>query len=157
MVSIGKFYPVILSGGSGSRLWPMSRVHYPKQLLPLVGAQTMLQETARRVSSGSECQSSLVIANNDHRFIVAEQLQQAGVSPRSIILEPVGRNTAPAAAIAALLLVREDRDAIMALLPSDHVVSNQVGFDNAMYLALKAARDGALVTFGVQPNRPETG
>ena len=97
MASRGKFYPVILSGGSGSRLWPMSRAHYPKQLLPLAGAQTMLQETARRVSSSRERQSSLVIANNDHRFIVAEQLQQVGISPRSIILEPVGRNTAPAA------------------------------------------------------------
>ncbi|MDC0986831.1 mannose-1-phosphate guanylyltransferase/mannose-6-phosphate isomerase [Alphaproteobacteria bacterium] len=157
MASRGKFYPVILSGGSGSRLWPMSRAHYPKQLMPLAGAQTMLQETARRVSSSSERQSSLVIANNDHRFIVAEQLQQVGISPRSIILEPVGRSTAPAAAIAALLLVSEDPDAIMALLPSDHVVSDQVGFDNAMDLGLKAARDGALVTFGVPPNRPETG
>jgi mannose-1-phosphate guanylyltransferase / mannose-6-phosphate isomerase len=157
MASIRNIHPVILSGGSGSRLWPMSRAHYPKQLLPLAGAQTMLQETARRVSGETGYQPPLIIANNEHRFIVAEQLQQAGVSPRSIILEPVGRNTAPAAAIAALLLVREAPDAIMALLPSDHVVSDKAGFDNAMDLALEAARDGGLVTFGVQPDRPETG
>jgi mannose-1-phosphate guanylyltransferase / mannose-6-phosphate isomerase len=150
-------FPVILSGGSGSRLWPMSRAHYPKQLLPLAGERTMLQETAFRVEPGERYQAPIVIANNEHRFIVAEQLQQISVAPRSIVLEPVGRNTAPAAAIAALLLVRDAPDAIMALLPSDHVVQDSAGFDAAMDLAVEAAAKGALVTFGVTPDRPETG
>ncbi|MBT5110521.1 MAG: mannose-1-phosphate guanylyltransferase/mannose-6-phosphate isomerase [Rhodospirillaceae bacterium] len=157
MTSKRNIHPVILSGGSGSRLWPMSRAHFPKQLLPLAGERTMLQETALRVAVETGYQAPLVIANNEHRFIVAEQLQQAGVAPRSIILEPVGRNTAPAAAVAALILVREAPDAIMALLPSDHVVADKNGFDAAMDIALEAASDGALVTFGVQPDSPETG
>lgn len=114
----------------------------------------MLQETAFRVK---QYEAPIVIANNEHRFIVAEQLQQVNISPRSIILEPVGRNTAPAAAIAALLLVRDAPDAIMALLPSDHVVQDGDGFCKAMDLAGDAARNGALVTFGVTPDRPETG
>lgn len=150
-------YPVILSGGSGSRLWPMSRAHYPKQLLPLAGSRPMLQETARRVSNPTLYAPPLVIANNDHRFIVAEQLQQAAIRPRAIVLEPVGRNTAPAAAIAALALIEEAPDAIMALLPSDHVIADEEAFSAAMQIAAAAAADGALVTFGVKPDRPETG
>lgn len=117
----------------------------------------MLQETAFRVESGKRYQAPIVIANNEHRFIVAEQLQQAGIAPRSIVLEPVGRNTAPAAAIAALLLVRDAPDAIMALLPSDHVVLDNASFNSAVDLAVEAAAKGALVTFGVTPDRPETG
>ncbi len=150
-------HPVILSGGSGSRLWPMSRAHYPKQLLPLAGSKTMLQETAGRVSDSSRYAPPLVIANNDHRFIVAEQLQSAAIKPHAIVLEPVGRSTAPAAAIAALALLEKTPDAIMALLPSDHVVSDEMAFTEAMGIAATAAAAGALVTFGIKPNGPETG
>ena len=152
-----KIHPVILSGGSGSRLWPMSRAHYPKQLLPLAGSSTMLQATARRVSDATRYAAPLVIANNDHRFIVAEQLQMAGIAPRAIVLEPVGRSTAPAAAIAALALIEDSPDAIMALLASDHVVADETAFADALQTAARAARAGALVTFGVKPDRPETG
>lgn len=150
-------HPVILSGGSGSRLWPMSRAHYPKQLLPLAGSHTMLQATARRVSDAAHYARPLIIANNDHRFIVAEQLQTVDIQPRAIVLEPVGRNTAPAAAIAALALVEDTPDAVMALLASDHVVTNEAAFTTAMQTAAQAAAAGSLVTFGVKPDRPETG
>lgn len=150
-------YPVILSGGSGSRLWPMSRAHYPKQLLPLAGVQTMLQATAGRVSATATYGAPLIIANNDHRFIVAEQLHAVGIKPRAIVLEPVGRSTAPAAAIAALELIETAPDAIMALLPSDHVVTDEPAFTAAMETAADAAAGGALVTFGIKPDRPETG
>jgi mannose-1-phosphate guanylyltransferase/mannose-6-phosphate isomerase len=135
----------------------MSRAQYPKQLLPLVGADTMLQETARRVSDPALFDKPLIVANNDHRFIVAEQLQTAGIKPRAIILEPVGRGTAPAAAIAALSLIADQPDALMALLPSDHVVTDLPGFLTALRAAADAAVEGALVTFGIAPDRPETG
>ena len=150
-------HPVILSGGSGERLWPLSRAHYPKQLLPLAGDRTMLQETALRVADPAHYAAPLVIASNEHRFIIAEQLQQVGVTPQSIILEPVGRNTAPAAAVAALTLCAEDPAAVMALLPSDHVVQNKEAFAAAMTKAAAAAAQGALVTFGIRPRHPETG
>lgn len=157
MPNDSKLYPVILSGGSGSRLWPLSRAHYPKQLLPLSGDNTMLQDTALRVSDAARYHTPLIIANNEHRFIVAEQLQQAGVSPRSIVLEPLGRNTAPAVTVAALMLQREDPDAIMVLLPSDHVVGDLRAFAAAIDSAADAAKGGKLVTFGITPRHPETG
>ena len=157
MANESKLYPVILSGGSGSRLWPLSRAHYPKQLLPLSGENTMLQDTALRVSDSARYHDPLVIANNEHRFIVAEQLQQAGVSPRAIVLEPLGRNTAPAVTIAALILQREDPDATMVLLPSDHVVGDHAAFAAAADRAAHAASGGQLVTFGITPRHPETG
>lgn len=157
MAKHAKLYPVILSGGSGSRLWPLSRAHYPKQLLPLNGENTMLQDTALRVSDPERFHAPLIIANNEHRFIVAEQLQQAGVPPRAIVLEPLGRNTAPAVAIAALMLLQADPDAIMVLLPSDHVVGNLQAFEAAVGRAGEAARAGKLVTFGITPRHPETG
>lgn len=152
-----KIHPVILSGGSGERLWPLSRAHYPKQLLPLASDRTMLQETALRVADPAHYAPPLVITSNEHRFIVAEQLQEIGVIPRHIILEPVGRNTAPAAAVAALSLRDDDPTALMALLPSDHVVRNQEAFAAAMAKAVAAAAHGALVTFGIRPRRAETG
>lgn len=117
----------------------------------------MLQSTALRVSDPDRYHAPLIISNNEHRFIVAEQLQNVGIAPSSIVLEPVGRNTAPAAAIAAMMLIEKQPDAIMVLLPSDHVVADTQGFSNAMEIAVHAASNGALTTFGVRPDRPETG
>ncbi len=148
--------PVILSGGSGTRLWPLSRKALPKQLLPLASARTMIQETVAR-AQGEGFAAPLIICNQEHRFLIAEQLRAAGVSGATIMLEPVGRNTAPAAAVAALKVVQENPDGLMLLMPSDHVVLDQQAFDAAVACAVKAATDGALVTFGIQPTGPETG
>ncbi|NQV47965.1 MAG: mannose-1-phosphate guanylyltransferase/mannose-6-phosphate isomerase [Rhodospirillaceae bacterium] len=149
-------YPVILSGGSGTRLWPLSRKHYPKQLLPLVSKNAMLQETINRVSS-LDYEPPLVICNDEHRFIVAEQLRQIEAKTLDIILEPVGRNTAPAAAVAALLLREKDPESVILLLPSDHVVLLQDAFHASINKALIAANSGRLVTFGIKPTSAETG
>ncbi len=148
--------PVILSGGSGSRLWPLSRELYPKQLLPLAGENTMLQETALRVS-GEPFAATIVICNEQHRFLVAEQLRLVDISPRAIVLEPVGRNTAPAAAIAAMLVQAAGADASIMILPSDHTVHDPGKFRAAAARGLLAVAQGALVTFGIQPDKPETG
>lgn len=149
-------HPVILSGGSGTRLWPMSRRHFPKQLLSLVTENSLLQETLNR-ATGDGFADPLIICNSEHRFIVAEQLRNMNRTARDIILEPVGRNTAPAAAIAALSLKIIDEDAIMMLLPSDHLIADQDAFLNAVATAEKAADNGYLVTFGITPSGPETG
>jgi len=149
-------HPVILSGGVGSRLWPLSRSLYPKQLLALTGDKTMIQETAGR-ASGPGFAGPLVICNHEHRFLIAEQMREVGIVPAEIVLEPTGRNTAPAAAIAALLLTRGDPDATMLLMPADHVVLKPDVFRAAVQTAAKAARAGALVTFGIAPTAPETG
>ena len=124
---MSKIIPVILSGGSGTRLWPLSRALYPKQLHQLYSEKSMLQETLIRVS-GNEFSDPIVICNNEHRFIIAEQMLEAGISPRSIILEPVGRNTAPAAAVAAIMLGESDPDAVMLLMPSDHIIQDTAAF-----------------------------
>ena len=150
-------HPVILSGGAGTRLWPMSRTLYPKQLLPLAAEGSMLQETARRVAPGDGFAAPMVICNEAHRFIVAEQLRAASIAPAAIVLEPEGRNTAPAAAVAAELLAREDPGALMLVLPADHVIADEAAFAEAVGRAAGAAEAGALVTFGVAPSRPETG
>lgn len=150
------FYPVILSGGSGSRLWPLSRSLYPKQLLPLSSERTMIQETVLRAGPGHFA-PPVIICNEAHRFIVAEQMQEIGVKPLRLVLEPIGRNTAPAIAGAALILSRSDPDAIMAVLPSDHVITDQAGFLAALEKAGTAASAGHLVTFGMKPAAPETG
>lgn len=150
-------HPVILSGGAGTRLWPMSRMLYPKQLLSLVGDTSLLQQTVTRIAGGMECAAPLIIANEEHRFIVAEQLRGAGVKPDALLLEPVGRNTAPAAAVAALYLTRSDSKAVMLVLPSDHMIGDVQAFCTAVGRAERAAQGGHLVTFGVTPERPETG
>ncbi len=148
--------PVILSGGSGTRLWPLSRESYPKQFLPLTGDLTMLQATWHRVAPIAG-RPPLVVANEEHRFVAAEQLQQVGAKPQAILLEPVGRNTAPAITVAALEATRNGDDAILLVLPSDHVVSDEQAFQDAVSLALPAAAAGKLVTFGIVPTAPETG
>jgi mannose-1-phosphate guanylyltransferase/mannose-6-phosphate isomerase len=148
--------PVILSGGSGTRLWPLSRRALPKQLLPLFGDRTLLQETVARIR-GDGVMPPLVICNQDHRFLIAEQLRAAGVNDARILLEPVGRNTAPAAAVAALRVLQDDPDGMILLMPSDHVVLDPNAFQAAVRVARQAAADGALVTFGIRPAGPETG
>lgn len=149
--------PVILSGGSGTRLWPLSRQLYPKQLLPLAGEETMLQQTARRVADGALFTAPLIVANDEHRFIVAEQLRLADAPAMATILEPVARNTAPAIALAALRLAADDPERVMLVMPSDHVIEHVAAFHEAVRTGLVAARAGRLVTFGIVPTRPETG
>ncbi|MDO8607334.1 MAG: mannose-1-phosphate guanylyltransferase/mannose-6-phosphate isomerase [Phaeospirillum sp.] len=144
--------PVILSGGAGTRLWPLSRELMPKQLLKLTGERTLLQDTALRLGA-----PPVVVCNHEHRFIVAEQLREVGIEPRAVVIEPVGRNTAPAAAVAALLLADSDPDALMLLMPSDHLISDTAAFRHAVDLAVPLARGGRLVTFGIQPTGPNTG
>lgn len=152
-----KITPVILSGGSGSRLWPMSRAGYPKQFLSLATENSMLQDTVIRVSDNEVFNDPLMICNEEHRFIVADQLRTLRKTARNILLEPVGRNTAPAVAIAALELLKTQEDALMLVLPSDHVILNQASFIKSVATAKNAAKNGCLVTFGVSPDKPETG
>lgn len=149
--------PVLLSGGSGSRLWPVSRERYPKQLLPLCGDQTMIQETALRVGRDHGFADPIIICNQEHRFAIAEQMMQAGVQPTHLVLEPCGRNTAPAAAIAALLARRQHPDAMVLLLPADHAILNAAAFHEAVMAGAQTAATGMLVTFGIRPTSPETG
>ncbi|NLC71355.1 MAG: mannose-1-phosphate guanylyltransferase/mannose-6-phosphate isomerase [Desulfuromonadaceae bacterium] len=149
--------PVILSGGSGTRLWPLSRQEYPKQLLPLIDDRSLLQNTALRLRGVTDEGAPLVICNQSHRFIVAEQLRQIDRRPSAIILEPMGRNTAPAVAVAALHSSANGEDPILAIMPSDHVISDMAAFARAMESAVPLAGEGALVTFGIVPDRPETG
>ena len=150
-------YPVILSGGSGTRLWPMSRTLYPKQLLRLIGEDSLLQQTVRRVADLGRFAQPLLVANEDHRFIVAEQLREIKADAQALLLEPIGRNTAPAACVAALMLAEREPEALMLLLPSDHIIADEGAFAVAIDRAVAAARAGALATFGITPERPETG
>jgi mannose-1-phosphate guanylyltransferase/mannose-6-phosphate isomerase len=153
----GQIHPVILSGGSGTRLWPLSRALYPKQLLPLLSERSLLQETALRVADAARFAPPVVIANDEQRFIVAEHLRRAEVSPQAIVLEPMGRNTAPAVCVAALTLLAADSDALMLVLPSDHAITDVPAFLAAVDRAADTARLGRLVTFGITADRPETG
>jgi mannose-1-phosphate guanylyltransferase/mannose-6-phosphate isomerase len=149
--------PVILSGGAGTRLWPLSRELYPKQLLPLVGDKTMLQETVLRLEGLENRSAPVVVCNEAHRFMVAEQLRQVGQDADAVILEPVGRNTAPAVAVAAMQALQAGDDPVMLVLPADHVIQNAVELCKAVKSGLGAVQQGALLTFGIVPTAPETG
>ena len=153
---MAKLQPVLLSGGSGTRLWPLSREAYPKQFLPLAGDDTMLQATWLRVAAIADA-APIVVAGEDHRFLVAEQLRQIGAPTPAIVLEPLGRNTAPAIAAAALQALAGGDDPLLLVLPSDHVVRDGEAFRAAVRQAMPAAEAGALVTFGIVPDGPETG
>jgi mannose-1-phosphate guanylyltransferase / mannose-6-phosphate isomerase len=147
--------PVILSGGSGTRLWPLSRGQYPKQFLPLVSSNTMIQETVLRLAGLEGLQAPIAVCNEDHRFMMAEQLWEIDAKPAAIILEPVGKNTAPAVAMAALTAATKDD--ILLVLPADHVISDTATFHKAIIQAMALAEQGFLVTFGIVPTEPETG
>ncbi|MBX5462230.1 MAG: mannose-1-phosphate guanylyltransferase/mannose-6-phosphate isomerase [Steroidobacteraceae bacterium] len=150
--------PVILSGGAGTRLWPLSRELYPKQLLALTGQRTMIQDTALRLK-GLEAAAPIIVCNDAHRFLVAEQMRQISQEPRAIVLEPCGRNTAPAIALAALAALKgsDNADPVLLVLPADHVIRDVPAFQQAALAAQAAAEEGRLVTFGVVPHTPETG
>ena len=149
--------PVILSGGSGSRLWPLSRALRPKQFLGLTDELTLFQLTLERLQGLIEPLKPIVVANDDHRFLVAEQCLEHGVTPSALILEPLARNTAPAIAVAALAAQAQGGDPVLLVLPSDHVFKNIKAFQSAVRVGEQAALAGALVTFGIVPTAPETG
>jgi len=152
--------PVILSGGSGSRLWPLSRAQRPKQFLSLTGDNSLFQQTLERVCDieGHQAQlSPIVVANTDHRFLVAEQCRELAIEPMSLILEPVARNTAPAIAVAAMAAMQKADDPVMLVLPSDHTFSDVAAFHSAVGVGLLAAQGGSMVVFGITPTYPETG
>jgi mannose-1-phosphate guanylyltransferase len=148
--------PVILAGGAGSRLWPLSRQLNPKQFLPLTDDRTMLQATLSRLK-GLDVEVPLVVCNDEHRFLVAEQLRAIGVDNAQILLEPVGRNTAPAIALAAMSAMQRNLEAVLLVLAADHVLKDEQAFRDSVNTAISFAEDGKLVTFGVTPTGPETG
>ncbi|AND71079.1 mannose-1-phosphate guanyltransferase [Dyella thiooxydans] len=149
--------PVILSGGSGTRLWPLSRKNLPKQFLPLAGDSSLFQQTVERASQLGDVGAPIVVCSDDHRFLVAEQLLQMKVGGASIILEPAPRNTAPAIALAALQALQRDPDAVMLVLPADHLIGDTASFQHAVEQALPVATNDWLVTFGIRPEAAETG
>lgn len=153
---MNKILPVIMAGGSGSRLWPMSRTHLPKQFLSLVSERTMLQDTVLRINPIPH-EPCLFICNEEHRFMLAEQLRQSGLDKSGIILEPVGRNTAPAIALSALEATKNGEDPLLLVLAADHVITDKLQFSECVKKAVPLADDGKLVTFGIVPNIPETG
>lgn len=154
-----KIIPVILSGGAGTRLWPLSRKQYPKQFLPFLGKKSMFQETILRLKGIENIVDPIIICNSNHRFIVAEQLQQISIINSKILLEPAGRNTAPAIAAAAMQAVSDidNIDATLLILPADHIIQNIKAFHKAIYTAEKQAKAGKMVTFGINPSSPNTG
>ncbi len=149
--------PVILSGGSGTRLWPLSRGAYPKQFLPLLEEDSLFQTTVKRVLGVKGCTEPMIICNEAHRFLVAEQLRQMGTVASSIVLEPAGRNTAPAVTCAALMAIEQQENAVLFVMPSDHAIQNTDAFRDTFQQGARAALDGKLITFGIIPSRPETG
>ncbi len=152
-------YPVILSGGSGTRLWPLSRAMYPKQFIRFFNGQssTFLGQALKRLSVDDGFAAPILLCNNDHRFLVKEEMDRAGLEAKAIILEPVGRNTAPAITVAALAAQRDNPNAIIAVMPSDHVVKDETRFVEAIKRAAKVAATGKLVMFGIKPDEPHTG
>ncbi|HXC40147.1 MAG TPA: mannose-1-phosphate guanylyltransferase/mannose-6-phosphate isomerase [Burkholderiales bacterium] len=151
-----KIIPVILCGGSGTRLWPMSRRLLPKQFLPLISERSMLQETVLRAATLPQAQPPIIVSSDDHRFFAAQQLAEIGIQPSRIVLEPVARNTAPALAAAALA-AGEANDAVLLVLPADHLIRDEAAFAQAVKLGTRAAAAGAMVAFGIVPQSPETG
>lgn len=149
--------PVILAGGSGTRLWPLSRELYPKQMIAITDEFTMLQNTIKRLDGVEDLGDPVVICNEDHRFMAAEQLRQIGVTPDSIILEPMGKNTAPAIALAAFKVLETKEDPVLLVLPADHIIENVSHFHQAISDGARFAGTGSLVTFGIVPIAPETG
>lgn len=156
-MAASKIQPVILAGGGGTRLWPISREHFPKQFLALDGGRTLLQQTLLRLHAADAPAAlpPLVVCNEEHRFFVLHQAQEAGVEPGAIVLEPAGRNTAPALTVAALL--QQDADTVLAMMPADHRIGDSAAFAAAMARAAAIAAGGAIVVFGIEPLRPETG
>lgn len=154
---MARIYPVILSGGSGTRLWPLSRAAFPKQLLSLVSSVSMLQATVLRAAALPDVQPCTIVCNEAHRFLIKEQLAEIGQQAASLILEPAARNTAPAIALAAFSLVASDPDALMLVLPADHVIDDEDAFVEAVMAASQAALSGYLATFGIRPGSAETG
>jgi mannose-1-phosphate guanylyltransferase/mannose-6-phosphate isomerase len=152
-----KITPVILSGGSGTRLWPLSRKQYPKQYLPLVGDNTMLQETLLRLNGLDDLADPIIVCNADHRFLVAEQCQQINITNPTILLEPIGRNTAPAIAAASLQSLKTSDNAVLLVLSADHVIQDINAFHVSINIANEQAQDGKLVTFGIVPTDANTG
>lgn len=151
-----KLTPVIMAGGSGTRLWPLSRSLFPKQFLALSSNISMLQQTVER-TAGLPCDESILLCNEEHRFLVAEQLRAVSQNNARILLEPAGRNTAPAIALAAFDIVEKQQDSIMMVMAADHVIENQKAFEQSVMNAIELANDNKLVTFGIVPNAPETG
>jgi mannose-1-phosphate guanylyltransferase/mannose-6-phosphate isomerase len=151
-----RILPVVLSGGSGTRLWPVSREKHPKQLQPLLGGESLLQDTLRRLD-GLPLGAPIVVSNQDYRFITAEQLRELGISNWTLLLEPVGRNTAPALTAAALYASRDGADPVLLATPADHHVRDAAAFRQAVLRGLTEAEAGTIVTFGIVPDRPETG
>lgn len=151
-----KLYPVILCGGSGTRLWPLSRKSYPKQFAKMVGDKSLLQATVERFES-SDFEAPLMLSNNEFRFLVGDQMAEIGVKPSTIVIEPNMRNTAPAIAAAAIMIEAQDKDGLIFVAPSDHVIENETAFKTAVDKAAIAAQDGDFVTFGIRPTSPETG
>lgn len=149
--------PVVLSGGSGTRLWPLSRKAHPKQLLPLLNDTSLLQDTINRLAGIQGLYETMIICNEDYRFLVAEQAHSTSLAVSDIILEPVGRNTAPAIALAAFNAISKDDDAVLLVLPADHDIRDVKSFHEAVAVGYEEALNGRLVTFGVVPDGPETG
>ena len=150
--------PVVLSGGSGTRLWPLSREKYPKQLLPLIGDDSLLQATVRRTEGivGFDLAAPMVVCNEEYRFVIAEQLRLMG-KPGTMVLEPVGRNTAPALTLAALAASPDGADPVLLVMPADHVITDGAAFREVVRQGAELASAGHVVTFGITPDAPETG